>query len=132
MVRAKGFKLKAAKLDLRTGGIFHYCLRTPDGKEMWGKFVYREIVAPEKIVLVSSFSDADGGLTRHPFSPAWPLEMLTETAFDEHAGKTTITIKWLPLDAPAEERKTFDGARDSMTQGWTGTFEQLVEYLAKL
>ena len=74
----KGFMMSAAKLDFRPGGSFHYSMRTPDGKEMWGKFVYREIVAPEKIVLVNSFSDAGGGLTRHPFSPAWPLEMLTE------------------------------------------------------
>jgi uncharacterized protein YndB with AHSA1/START domain len=127
----KGFTMTNAKLDFRPGGIFHYSLRAPDGKEMWGKFVYREIVAPEKIVLVNSFSDENGGLTRHPFSPAWPLQMLTETTFAERDGKTTVTIKWLPLDATDEERKTFDSARDGMTQGWTGTFEQLADYLAK-
>src|SRR5438128_5695654 len=70
----KGFKMTTAKLDLRPGGTFHYCLSSPDGKEMWGKFVYREIDAPKRIVLVNSFSDAKGGLTRHPMAPAWPLE----------------------------------------------------------
>ena len=127
----KGFKMTAAKLEFRPGGSFLYCLQTPDGKDVWGKFVYREIVAPEKIVLVNSFSDANGGLTRHPFSAAWPLEMLTETTLAEHDGKTTLTIKWSPLNATDQERQAFDGARDSMTQGWTGTFEQLAEYLAK-
>ncbi|HSY73884.1 MAG TPA: SRPBCC family protein [Dongiaceae bacterium] len=127
----KGFTMSAAKLDFRPGGIFHYAMHAPDGKEMWGKFVYREIVAPEKIVLVNSFSDEKGGLTRHPMSPTWPLQMLTETTFAEDKGKTLITIKWLPLDATDEERKTFNDARAGMTQGWTGTFEQLDDYLAK-
>ena len=99
---------------------------------MWGKFVYREIVVPEKIILVNSFSDAQGGITRHPFSPSWPLQMLTETTFAEGKGKTTITIKWLPLDATDEERKTFNDARAGMTQGWTGTFEQFAEYLRRV
>src|SRR2546423_1599106 len=88
----KGFAMSTAKLDFRPGGSLHYCLKSPDGKEMWGRFVYREIVAPERIVLVNSFSDEQGGLTRHPFSPTWPLEMLSTTTFTEQAGKTTMTL----------------------------------------
>jgi len=60
----KGFKMTTAKLDLRPGGMFHYCLRSPERAEMWGKFVYRQIVAPQTIVLVNSFSDEEGGMTR--------------------------------------------------------------------
>src|SRR6266536_4138301 len=127
----KGFKMPVARLDFRPGGVFHYCLRSPDGKEMWGKFVYREIVAPERIVLVNSFSDEKGNLTRHPFSPSWPLEMLSTTTFVEHEGKTTLTVKWLPLNPTEEERQTFDSSHGGMEQGWGGTFEQLVEYLVK-
>jgi len=127
----KGFTMSAAKLDFRPGGMFHYCLRSADGKEMWGKFVYREIVAPERIVLVNSFSDKDGKLTRHPASPTWPREMLTTTTFTEEKGKTTVTVRWIPLNPTDDERKTFEGARDGMRQGWTGTFDQLSEYLAK-
>ena len=127
----KGFTMRTAKLDLRPGGIFHYCLRSPEGKDMWGKFVYREIVAPERIVLVNSFSDEKGGLTRHPMSPTWPLEMLSTTTLTEQVGKTTITVQWEPLNATEEERKTFNTGRDSMQMGWTGTFDQLAEYLAK-
>jgi uncharacterized protein YndB with AHSA1/START domain len=85
----------------------------------------------EKIVLVKSFSDKDGGLTRHPFSNTWPMQMLSEATFVERDGKTTVTIKWLPLDAKEEERKTFETSRDGMTQGWTGTLEQLEGFLAK-
>ena len=127
----KGFKMPAAKMDFRPGGSFHYCLESADGKEMWGMFVYREIVAPERIVLVNSFSDEDGGLTRHPFSPTWPLQMLSTCTLTERDGKTTVTIEWAPLDPTDEERQTFEKSRDGMKQGWSGTFEQLAAYLAK-
>ena len=127
----KGFAMTDAKLDFRPGGMLHYCLRSTDGKEMWGKFVYREIAAPDRIVWVNSFSDEKGNLTRHPFSPTWPLEMLTTTAFTEEKGKTTVTVRWVPLNPTPEESKTFDSSRDGMRQGWTGTFDQLAEYLAK-
>jgi uncharacterized protein YndB with AHSA1/START domain len=127
----KGFTMTTAKLDLRPGGAFHYCLRSHDGKEMWGKFVYREIVAPSRIVLVNSFSDARGGLTRHPFAPTWPMEMLSTTTLAEEGGKTKVTVEWSPLNPTEEERKTFDSSHDGMKQGWSGTFEQLTDYLAK-
>ena len=127
----KGFAMRAATLDFRPGGVFHYCLRSPDGKDIWGKFVYREIVAPERIVLVNSFSDAQGGMTRHPMSPTWPLEMLSTTTLTEQHGQTTVTVRWAPLNATEVERKTFDTNHEGMTQGWTGTFDQLDEYLAK-
>jgi uncharacterized protein YndB with AHSA1/START domain len=127
----KGFAMTDAKLDFRAGGTLHYCLRSTDGKEMWGKFVYREIVAPDRIVWVNSFSDEKGNLTRHPLSPTWPLEMLTTTTFTEENGKTTVTVRWIPLNPTLEESKTFDSSRDGMRQGWSGTFDQLAEYLAK-
>ncbi|HEV8543203.1 MAG TPA: SRPBCC domain-containing protein [Verrucomicrobiae bacterium] len=127
----KGFTMPAAKMDLRPGGMFHYCLAGPDGKKMWGKFVYREIVAPEVIVLVNSFSDEAGGITRHPMSPTWPREMLSAFVLTEDQGKTTATVRSTPLNATDEELKTFAGAHDGMKQGWTGTFDQLEKYLAK-
>jgi uncharacterized protein YndB with AHSA1/START domain len=127
----KGFTMAVANLDFRPGGIFHYCLRSPDGKDMWGKFVYREIVRPERIVLVNSFSDEQGNLTRHPFSPTWPLEMLATTIFAEQNGKTTITLQWVPINVTEAEVQTFDTGREGMKMGWTGTFDQLAEYLAK-
>ncbi len=123
--------MPVAKMDFRPGGFFHYCLQSPDGKKMWGKFVYREIVAPERIVFVSSFSDETGALTRHPLSPTWPLEILSTITFAEQAGKTTVIVEWVPLDATESERKTFEAGHESMQKGWTGTLDQLADYLAK-
>ncbi len=127
----KGCTLPHARMDFRPGGIFHYAMRTPDGKEMWGKWIFREIVIPERLVLVSSFSDAQGGITRHPLSDTWPLETLSTTTFEERGGKTVITIRWSPLHASVPEFSTFDGAHESMRIGWGGTFEQLANYLAE-
>lgn len=127
-----GVTIPAARLDFRPGGYFHFCMRTPDGKEMWGKFVYREIRTPEKIVLVNSFSDEKGALTRHPLGATWPLEMLSTTTFTDEGEKTKLTIEWSPLNPTDDERKTFDSSHDGMRQGWSGTFGQLTGYLAKV
>ena len=127
----KGFKMPAAKIDFRPGGTFHYCMEAPNGDEMWGKFAYREIAAPERIVFVNCFSDEDGGLTRHPLSPDWPLEMLSTITFAEQEGRTTVTVRWVPLNATDAERRTFEAGRASMEQGWSGTMDQLADYLAK-
>ena len=128
----KGFTVQTAKMDFRPGGSYHYCMRSPDGHDMWGKFVYREIAAPERIVFINSFSDVAGGLTRHPMSPTWPLETLSTFTFAEHEGKTRLTIRWSPYNATESERKIFEEGRKGMHQGWSGTFEQLENYLAKV
>ena len=128
----KGFKIVACKVDLRPGGVFHYCMESPDGHKMWGKITYREIVAPERIVHTVSFSDENQGVTRHPMAPTWPLETLAIVTLTERGGKTTMTVQWMAHNATEEERATFDQSHDSMRQGWTGTMDQLAEYLAKM
>lgn len=129
----KGFTVIAQEMDLRPGGFYHYAIKAPDGNVMWGKFVYREIIAPERIVLVSSFSDEKGGLTRHPLSASWPLEMLSTFLFDDvGAGRTKFTVLWAPINETGEERETFEKARPSMMGGWTGTLDQLGQYLSSV
>jgi len=127
----KGFKIPAAIMDFRAGGIFHYCMEAPNGDEMWGKFVYREIAAPERIVFVTSFSDEDGALTRHPSSPDWPLEMLSTITFAEMDGRTTVMVRWVPLNATDAEGRAFEDGRAAMEQGWSGTMDRLADYLAR-
>jgi len=127
----KGSTIAHAKLDLRPGGTFHYAMRGPDGREMWGKWTFREIVAPERLVMVICFSDAQGGIKPAPMIDNWPLETLSTTTFEEHDGKTTITLRWSPLNATASQCQTFAKMHDSMRQGWGGTFEQLDGYLTK-
>jgi len=126
----KGFTVEQAKLDLRAGGTFHYKLAAPSGEPMWGKFVFREIRAPEKLVWVNSFSDPQGGTSRHPGHLEWPLEMLVDVTFLENDGGTTVTLRSRPVNATEKERKVFRDGHDSMRGGWGGSFEQLEEHLA--
>jgi uncharacterized protein YndB with AHSA1/START domain len=86
---------------------------------------------PTKLVWAHSFSNEAGGITRHPLSATWPLELLTTVTLEEQPdGKTKVTLVWSPLNASPEELQTFDAARDSMRGGWGGTFERLDAYLA--
>jgi len=126
----KGSVIVNSTMDFRVGGIYHAAMRGPDGRVMWAKFVYREIASPERLVWVHSFSDEAGGLMRHPLNATWPLELLTTvTLEDSPGGKTKVTLRWSPHNATADEIKTFDAARDGMTQGWGGSFERLAAYL---
>ena len=127
----KGFKAAIKTLDLRPSGMFHYLLSSPQGQEMWGRFVYREIVPQERLVFISSFSDETAGLTRHPLHEGWPLQLLSTISFAERDGKTTVTVRWEPYEATAAEQATFAAGHESMQGGWTGTLDQLEAYLAK-
>jgi uncharacterized protein YndB with AHSA1/START domain len=56
--------------------------------------------------------------------------MNTVLTLEDQQGKTKVTVKWLPVNPSEEERKTFDAGHGSMTQGWTGTFDQLAAHLS--
>ena len=127
----KGVKTISVKMNLRPGGVYHYGMRAPDGKDMWGKWTFREIAAPERLVFVGSFSDDRQGVTRHPMSPNWPLEILSTILFQDMGGKTLLTVKWSALNPTAIERAAFAEGHEGMRAGWGGTFEQLDAYLAR-
>ena len=126
-----GFKLTVLKINLRPGGTFHYSMQSK-GFTMWGRFVYREIVVPEKIVYISSFSDENGGITRAPMLSTFPLEILNVVEFTEKDGKTLLTLKGTPINATEEDTKVFIDYFASMNKGFNGTFDQLEEYLTKI
>jgi uncharacterized protein YndB with AHSA1/START domain len=127
----KGITARTVVMDVREGGILHACL-TPSGmQDMWAKFLYREVVKPERLVWEHFFSDEKGGLTRHPFQKDWPLKLLTTVTFEESGGQTKVTLTWSPLDANDVERKVFSEGLSGANQGWGGTFDQLEVFLLK-
>jgi uncharacterized protein YndB with AHSA1/START domain len=131
----KGCAIRVIKLDFRPGGIFHYAMSfQPGAPEMFGRFIYREVLTPSRLVYVSSFSDAEGGVTRAPFPQLdgkFPLEVLNTMTFTEAGGKTTIDLRGGPINATDDERRMFAGMHDSMRGGFSGTFDQLDQFLAK-
>ena len=128
----KDFSVLKAEGEYVAGGHYHYGIKSPDGQEMWGKSYILEVISPERLVYINTFSDADGGLSRHPFSPNWPQKLLTTVTFAEENGKTTVTIRWAPYESSEIEIDAFDAARPNLAQGWTGTLENLTEYVASL
>ncbi|MCV4231864.1 SRPBCC domain-containing protein [Virgibacillus sp. LDC1] len=126
----QGFSLEVIKMDVRPGGMFLGCQKSPDGNQaMWGKFLYQEVIVPEKLVFVQSFSDEEGNTIRAPFNANWPLEIMNIITFEEIEGKTTLTMQGGPINATAEELAAFDEMAPMVKQGFGGTFDQLAEYL---
>jgi uncharacterized protein YndB with AHSA1/START domain len=127
----RGCKIRIVKLELEPGGVFHYAMGFPDGSEVYGRFTYLEIVKPERLVWVNSFSDEQGNVAPHPMAPGWPLEMRTSVTFTEAGGKTILSLRSVAQNASETERKTFEDGFASMTAGFNGTFDQLVAHLTK-
>ncbi len=126
----KGCEIGVAKLDLQPGGTFLYSMRMPGApQEIWGKFIYREISPPERLVFTVSFTDAEGNAVRSFFSQTWPLEVLNVLTLTEENGRTKLTLRGGPVSATEEERELFISMFDSMQQGWGGTLDQLADFL---
>jgi uncharacterized protein YndB with AHSA1/START domain len=126
-----GFALDVANADIRPGGSFHYSMTSAEGHVMWGRFSYREISPPEKLVFVNSFSDAEGNIARAPFSEKIPLEILKDMTFTEHGAQTHLTLRGRPINATEEEMQMYESMFDSMQEGFGGTFDKLDVYLAQ-
>lgn len=127
----QGFTLEVATMDVRPGGIFLGCQKSPDGQyAIWGKFVYQEVQAPEKLVWIQSFSDEEGNIIRAPFNPHWPLEILNILTLEEVDGKTVLTLQGGPINASTEEQAAYDAMAPMAAQGLEATFDQLANYLS--
>lgn len=127
-----GFTMFTANLDLRSGGFFHGGIKSFEGYKMWGRFVYQEIEPPVRLVFINSFSNADGGIARHPIVPTWPMETLATLTLDEEpGGKTKLTVRWAPHNANDIERKTFDTSHVGLKATWNGIFDRLTSHMKK-
>lgn len=118
------FTAPVIKIDFRVGGEYLYCMRSPEGKDYWSKGTYREIVAPERIVLTDSFADEKGNTVAASYyglSPDFALESLVTLVFEEYNGKTRFTLRYLGIP---------DGDFENAKIGWNESLDKLAEYLA--
>lgn len=126
----KGCAIEVEELDVSPGGTFHYAMEMQEGCKWWGIFHYEEIVKPERIVFVNSFSNEAGEITRAPFADNWPKQIRNIVTFHDEGGNTRVELRGRPVNATAEECAFFEGMFGSMSQGFGGTFDQLDDYLA--
>lgn len=109
----RGFKSTVLTLDLRSGGAYRIHMRSPENTDHWSQGIYREVVPPERLVMVGSWADRDG-------NPTTPQTVATVT-FEDLGGKTRLTLHQV------FETET---ARDAHRGGWSSSMEVLAEYLA--
>lgn len=129
-----GFTMKFIKSDIRPGGRSFYSMSSANNSvTMYGHIDYVKMEKPHRLVYTQQFADEKGNVARHPMAPTWPETMLTTVEFTaESANRTRVTVTWEAHGKVAvEEMNTFIQQRAGMTQGWTGSFDKLEEYLAK-
>lgn len=129
-----GFKMEFLKADIKEKGQTLYFMSNGAGVDMYGRAEYIEINKPHRIVYTQQFCEKDGKVSRHPHAPTWPETMLTTvTLTEEGPEQTRVTVCWEVFgNATAEEVATFVKERGGMTQGWTGSFDKLEDYLDKI
>ncbi|HKQ29210.1 MAG TPA: SRPBCC domain-containing protein [Burkholderiales bacterium] len=108
----KGFTVPSCETDPRTGGLFRLCMRSPDGKNYWVRGAYREIVAPERLVITCTAED-DEGVAR--------LEEIIDVALEERSGRTTLTLNATARGLGDVAEKMLAG----MQKGWAQTVDRL-------
>lgn len=125
-----GFTGKYRSADIRPGGESFYEM-SGNGFTLYGKARYLEMNQPTRLVYTQVFTDINGNISRHPMAPTWPEAMKTTVSFHEEGPtQTRVTVEWEVFgNADSSERETFKGAKGGMTQGWTGSFDKLEEYL---
>jgi uncharacterized protein YndB with AHSA1/START domain len=113
-----GWTMPVCEIDLRVGGVYRYVWRRDtDGSEMGMGGVYREIVAPERLVATEKFDQ-----------PWYPGEAVGTTVLVEQGGKTTITQTVLYQSREARDAVLKSG----MEKGVAASYDQLAELLATL
>jgi len=113
-VGPQGFTIAYREMDLRPGGAYRVCMRSPEGTEHWQRGVCREVVEPERLVFTFAWEDAEGGPGH---------ETVVTVTFAEHGAKTKLT-----LHQAVSETVT---ARDLHQSGWASALDCLAEYLAQ-
>jgi uncharacterized protein YndB with AHSA1/START domain len=109
----RGFTVPVSESDIRPGGFFRICLRSPEGVDRWIEGGYREIVRPERLVYTHLWLDAN----QQPGK-----QTLVTITFAERAGKTELTLRQTGF--------TSVESRDGHKQGWSSALDVLVDYLA--
>jgi len=75
-----GWSMPVCEIDFRVGGRYRYLWRNESGAEMGMGGIYKEILAPERIVATEKFEQA-----------WYPGEAVGTVVLTEKAGKTTLT-----------------------------------------
>lgn len=114
-----GFDILACEMDVRPGGAWRRCMRSPVGDIVWKRGVYREIDPPTRLVF--TYSD-EIGATELGTDATGPETLVTLTFEDAGSHRTRFTLH--------HEGFRSDALRESHEGGWTTCFARFARYLA--
>jgi len=120
----QGFTSPVCKIDLRVGGKYLNCMRSPEGQDYWSTGVYREIAPRERIVFTDSFADEKGNVvpaSYYGMPGDWPLELMVTVTFEEYYGGTRMILRHEGIPAGTMS--------DNTRAGWNESFDKLAEIL---
>jgi uncharacterized protein YndB with AHSA1/START domain len=109
----EGFTTPHHEMDLRPGGRYRACLRSPEGVDHWVRGVYREIQPPMRLVMTHAWEDEGG--------QAGPETLITVTFHQENAGHTRMHFRQTGF--------TSKESRDGHQGGWSSSFDKLAAHL---
>jgi uncharacterized protein YndB with AHSA1/START domain len=121
-------KNSVVSLDFRVGGIFHFKMEN-NGQVSYGRFLFRDIQAPDMLEFTNAFADEQANVVKAPFDIQLPNEILYRMVFTEKEGKTTINMTGTPVYASPEQDAGFQSISEDMQKGFGATFDQLQFYL---
>lgn len=120
----KDFTTPHCEMDVREGGKYLYCMRSPEGRDYWGTGTYLEVVPFERLVYTDAFADAEGNpvpASHYGMDGDWPLEMRVTVTFEDAGAGTRLVLRHEGLPAGA--------MRDMTGDGWRESFDKLAKFV---
>ncbi|WP_295813289.1 SRPBCC domain-containing protein [uncultured Nitratireductor sp.] len=111
-----GFTIPSSEGDIRTGGWFRTCMRSPDGEDHWLSGRYEEVTPPERLVFTHAWHDGND----QPGHETRVTVIFSETP----EGKTRMQFHQAFFTSTA--------SRDGHEEGWNETFDKLGTLLCEL
>ena len=116
-------------IDARPGGTIRFVHEATDGSGLKVDVagVFEEVVAPQRLVILFGFVDADGRPATHPLVPDWPLHarLRTEVTLAERDGKTLLTVRQTVVPQEAAASAGVRKERGLARAGWAETLDRL-------
>jgi len=112
----RGFTTTIHEIDVRPGGTWRLTMRGPDGRDYKNRIIYQEVVKPERLVY-----------RNEPEPGSEPVEFETTVTFEEHGGKTMLTLHML---FPTAEVRDQNVEKYHSIEGGEQTLARLAEQLA--
>ena len=75
----RGFRIPSCRMDVREGGAWRVCMRSPEGTDHWVQGVFREVAEPDRLAFTWAWEDEDG-------KPGH--ETVVKVDFTEQGGRT--------------------------------------------